>query len=257
VDGGFLNLVRYGIRKPDDPCIVDSVRVIDQVLKVDTPVGPIWHRYNHDGYGQREDGTAYDEWGIGRAWPLLTGERGHYELAAGHDVKTFIRAMEGFASPTGFLTEQVWDEEDRPDLHLRLGQPTGSAMPLVWAHAEYIKLLRSAADGEVFDRIPEVAERYLSDHPRKGYEVWSPNHHAKSAKPGDVLRIQASTPFRLRWSSDEWKTTKDAESNATKLGIEYADIPIRKNQHAPIQFTLYWIEDERWEGRNYEVRITR
>src|SRR5579864_3981962 len=143
VDAGFLELVRYGIRKPDDPVIVDSLRVVDAVLKVDTPFGPCWHRYSNDGYGQREDGGPFTSGGQGRAWPLLTGERGHYELAAGHDVKPFIRAMEGFGSATGLLPEQVWDEPDRPDIYMYLGRPTGSAMPLMWAHAEYVKLLRS------------------------------------------------------------------------------------------------------------------
>src|SRR5579863_8110451 len=87
VDAGFLELVRYGIRKPDDPVILDSLRVVDAVLKVDTPFGPCWRRYNNDGYGQREDGGPFTSGGQGRAWPLLTGERGHYELAAGHDVQ--------------------------------------------------------------------------------------------------------------------------------------------------------------------------
>src|SRR4029078_10542962 len=82
VDAGFLELVRYGIRKPDDPVIIDSLRVVDSILKVDTPQGPCWRRYNHDGYGQRNDGSAFQDWGTGRAWPLLTGERAHYALAA-------------------------------------------------------------------------------------------------------------------------------------------------------------------------------
>lgn len=131
VDAGFLELVRYGICKPDDPLIVDSLKVVDAMLKVETPVGPCWHRYNHDGYGQREDGGPFLNWGKGRVWPLLTGERGHYELAAGHDVQPYIRAMEGLASDTGLLPEQSWDEADRPEAELWLGRPTGSAMPLV------------------------------------------------------------------------------------------------------------------------------
>ncbi len=90
-----------------------SVRIVDAVLRVDTPFGPSWHRYSNDGYGQRKDGGPFTSWGQGGAWPLLTGERGHYELAAGHDVKPFIRAMEGFGSVTGLLPEQVWDEPDR------------------------------------------------------------------------------------------------------------------------------------------------
>ena len=86
VDAGFLELVRYGVRRADDPLIVDSLKVVDHVLKVETPAGPCWRRYNHDGYGQRHDGGPFLGWGQGRAWPLLTGERAHYELAAGRDI---------------------------------------------------------------------------------------------------------------------------------------------------------------------------
>ena len=148
----------YGIRRPDDQVILDSLRVVDAVLKIDTPFGPCWRRYNHDGYGQRDSGEAYLWWGRGRAWPLLTGERGHYELAAGNNVEDFLRTLEKFALPTGMLTEQVWDAPNLPKAHMCLGRPTGAAMPLMWAHAEYIKLLRSKQDGKIFDSIPEVAE---------------------------------------------------------------------------------------------------
>ncbi len=68
----------------------DSIAVVDQVLKRDLPGGPSWLRYNHDGYGQKADGRAFDGTGTGGAWPLLTGERGHYELAAGNDPLPFI-----------------------------------------------------------------------------------------------------------------------------------------------------------------------
>ena len=190
VDAGFLELVRYGIRNPDDPIIVDSLRVVDALLKVETPYGPCWHRYNHDGYGQREDGLGYQGWGRGRAWPLLTGERGHYELAAGRDVAGFLRAMEGFASSKGLLTEQIWDEPDQPELFMFLGKPTGAAMPLMWAHAEYIKLLRSARDGKVFDLIPAVADHYISDRrTRRPMELWKPNWQTRTVKRGHSLRI--------------------------------------------------------------------
>src|SRR5208283_453956 len=118
MDAGFLELVRLGIRKPGDPLIETSLKVIDAVLKVDTPSGPCWRRYNHDGYGQRDDGGPFVGWGRGRAWPLLAGERGHYELAAGHDVKPFIQAMETFASCTGLLPEQAWDAPDQPAAHM-------------------------------------------------------------------------------------------------------------------------------------------
>jgi glucoamylase len=256
VDAGFLELVRYGIRKPNDPIILDSLKVIDAVLKADTPMGPVWRRYNHDGYGQREDGGPYVGWGKGRAWPLLTGERAHFELAAGRDVKPFIRAIEGFASATGLLPEQVWDEKDKPDAHMFLGRPTGSAMPLMWAHAEYIKLLRSVSDGHVFDLIPEVAKRYLGD--RKAcqlFEIWKPNRRVRFVKNGYTLRVQATASFRLHWTGDEWSTANDTPSLATTLGVDFVDIPITAKQKTPIKFTFFWPERNSWEGRDYMVEI--
>ena len=256
IDAGFLELVRYGIRRPNDSVILDSLKVVDAILKVDTPMGPVWHRYNHDGYGQRENGGSYAGWGEGRAWPLLTGERAHYELSAGRDVKPFVRAIESFASATGLLPEQVWDERDQPNSHMFLGRPTGSAMPLMWAHAEYIKLLRSVSDGHVFDLIPEVANRYLGD--RKAcqlFEVWKPNRQARVVKRGYTLRVQVPAPFRLHWTNDEWRTVRDTPSGATALGIEFIDIPITAAQQAPIQFTFFWPESNSWEGRDYIIEV--
>lgn len=256
VDAGFLELVRYGIRRPDDPLVVNSLRVVDAVLKVETPVGPTWHRYNNDGYGQRKDGGPFIQWGKGRAWPLLTGERGHYELAAGHEVKSLIRALEGFASSTGLIPEQVWDEGDRPDLHMHLGKPTGAAMPLMWAHAEYIKLLRSVSEGRVFDLIPEVQNRYLGRRAQcQRLEIWKPNRQPKAAKQGYTLRIQMPASFRLRWSRNDWSQSTDASSSATALGIEYVDIPISHGQPAPIRFTFFWSARKSWEGRDYGVAV--
>jgi glucoamylase len=230
---------------------VDSLKVVDAVLKVETPFGPSWRRYNHDGYGQREDGGPFVGWGHGGAWPLLTGERGHYELAAGHDAKPFIRAMESLASATGLLTEQVWPGPDQPQVHMFLGRPTGSAMPLMWAHAEYVKLLRSVRDGKVCDLIAEVAKRYLGD--RKGrqlFEVWKFTRQARSVKRGYVLRIQAQASFRLHWSDDEWQTVKDTPSSATTLGVEFVDIPIKQGaaQQAPIRFTFFWTASNPGKG---------
>ncbi|BAZ49313.1 glycoside hydrolase 15-related [Nostoc sp. NIES-4103] len=257
VDGGFLQLVRYGIRKPDDPIIVDSVKVIDAILKVDTPVGPCWHRYNHDGYGQQEDGSPYIGWGKGRAWPLLTAERGHYELAAGGDVKTYIKAMEGFASDTCLLPEQVWDEADKPHVHMYLGKATGSAMPLMWAHAEYIKLLRSNHDGKVFDFIPEVANRYLGERKQcKSLEVWKFNRQISQVKKGQILRIHALASFRLHWSDDNWQTIHNTPSTSTKVGVYFVYIYVSDSQQQPINFTFFWIKSSKWEQRNYTVTVS-
>jgi glucoamylase len=256
VDAGFLELVRHGVRSADDPIIVDSLKVVDAMLRVETPFGPCWHRYNHDGYGQRDDGASFEGWGTGRVWPLLTGERGHYELAAGHDTKPFIEAMEKLASPTGLLPEQSWDSPDQPDAYMYCGRPTGSAMPLMWAHAEYIKLLRSVRDGKVSDLIPEVAKRYLGkgEHHCK-FEIWKPMRQVRSVKRGFILRIQLPARFQLHWSQDDWKTVQDTASSNTVLGVEYVDIPIAAAQQGNIRFTFFRTATDSWEGRDYLVAI--
>ncbi len=256
VDGGFLELVRYGIRKPDDPLIVATVKVIDAVLRHDFPQGPCFLRYSHDGYGQQDGGSPFTSYGRGRPWPLLTGERGHYELAAGHDVQLYIRAMEGFANKTQLLPEQIWDQPDIPSQLLFYGEQTGSATPLMWAHAEYIKLLRSAADGKVFDFIPEVAARYCGRAVRRRIELWKHNRQPKTVRAGSLLRIQALDPFILHWTRDDWKTVLETASTMIPIGLSHADINIAADQTAPIKFTFRWRDPDRWEGRDYTVEIT-
>jgi glucoamylase len=256
VDAGFLELVRYGIRKPGDALIEDSLKVVDAALKVDTPVGPCWRRYNNDGYGQGPDGEPFEGWGQGRAWPLLTGERGHYELAAGREVATYVRAIEGFASHGGMIPEQVWDAEScLLNEKMCLGRYTGSAMPLMWAHAEYLSLLRSAVDGQVFDLIPVVADRYLGGNGRGDLEVWSFNRQVRQVARGYMLRIIAEQPFVLHWTRDEWLTMADTPSTDSGVGIGHVDIPVAPDQQAPIRFTFYWPKEARWEGRDYFVGV--
>lgn len=260
VDGGFLELVRYGVRKGDDPLIENSLRVIDATLKTDFPAGPCWRRYNHDGYGQRDDGGPFIDWGVGRPWPLLTGERGHYELGAGRSAAPYLRAMEKFATATRLLPEQIWNGAENREARLFFGMPTGSAMPLMWAHAEYIKLLRSAADGVVFDLIPEVAERYrgrreLGAPGCKRLEVWKHNRQIQSAPAGWVVRVQAEHPFMLHWSADGWKQPVDSGSESTAIGFHYVDIATAPGDRAPINFTFRWLDDGRWEGRDYQVAV--
>lgn len=161
IDAGFLELVRLGVRSPEETSIRDSIPEVDKVLRVETPNGLCFYRYNHDCYGEYDDGRAYDGSGVGRLWPILTGERGHYELARGKNIEEYVRAMERFANDGYMLPEQIWDKKDElPERGLIFGKGTGSATPLAWSHAEYLKLIRSRFDGNVFDTIPEVQERY-------------------------------------------------------------------------------------------------
>ena len=162
-----LALVRYGIRRADDPRIVNTVRVVDATLEDQTRCGPCWRRFNHDGYGETADGGPFLGAGIGRCWPVLTGERAHYELAAGNRAaaEALLDAMARQASH-GLLPEQIWNAADLPNRGLINGGPTGSATPLVWAHAEFITLLRSLQDNAVFDCPSQVRRRYADTPPK-------------------------------------------------------------------------------------------
>lgn len=152
VDAGFLELVRLGIVPPKDSLIVKSLAVVDKVIKVDTPSGPAWYRYNHDGYGEKADGKGYDGTGIGRLWILFAGERGEYELAAKHDAHPYLDAMQKMANAGGMLAEQVWDRPGSPRPWLKFGQGTGSATPLAWTNAQFIRLAIAIKEG----RLPEM-----------------------------------------------------------------------------------------------------
>ncbi len=255
VDAGFLELVRYGVFPAGTALFEDSLRVVDEVLRVETPFGPCWRRYNHDGYGQRDDGGPFLGWGRGRPWPLLTGERGHYELAAGRDPEPHLRAMEAFANDSGLLPEQIWDADDIPTELLWRGRPTGSAMPLAWPHAEYMKLLRSVADDRVFDVIPAVRERYLERKAVRRLEIWKFGRQPRAVPAGWTLRIQAQAPFRLRWSDDGWENVRDTTAESTPVGIHHVDLGPAVAGQAPFDFTFHWTDADRWEGRDFEVEV--
>lgn len=191
IDGGFLELVRYGVRGALAPSILATLPEYDDQtredrfrVRYDLNGAPGFRRYGNDGYGEQTDtGGNYGVGGVmhagqrGRVWPIFTGERGHYELAAllampstSQDWmnaqfngirQTWVRGMESFANDGLLLPEQVWDGVGDDTLHgYRPGQGTNSATPLAWSHAEYIKLLRSLADRRVWDRYEPVAERY-------------------------------------------------------------------------------------------------
>ncbi len=263
VDGGFLELVRYGIRRPDDPLIVDTLKVLDAVLKIDTPTGPVWRRYNHDGYGQRKDGGPYEGWGQGRAWPLLTGERAHYELAAGHPVADLVRAIESFSSAGGMLPEQVWDREDLPSEGMCFGKSAGSAQPLVWAHAEYLKLLRSVTDGQVFDRISVVEERYAVAREKRAFtstiEIFQLARPVTSIIAGLTLRIVDRERFQVLYTTDNWATHANLDSEAAGFAGSFADLATKPDQTGDVCFTLCWPQEgkaPRWLGHNLTLTLT-
>jgi glucoamylase len=252
-----LALVRFGLRRADDPRMRDTATVVDALLKIETPTGPTWHRYNDDGYGEHEDGSPFDGTGIGRGWPLLTGERAHFELSAGRVAETrkLMQAMESFANE-GLIPEQVWDSSDLPERGLRLGRPSGSAMPLVWAHAEYLKLRRSLGDGRVFDMPHQTQTRYLTEKKTTTRRAWRFNHRLRAVSPGTQLRVEALAPAMVHWSADDWQTTNDVMTRDVGLGVHIADLMTEgMNAGSRIRYTFYWPAGARWEGRDFVVSV--
>jgi len=199
----FLYLVRTGLRRPDDPKIKATVDLVDAVLGADTPSGRSFYRYNGDGYGEHADGRPYDGTGVGRLWPLLTGERGHYALAAGEDPQPYLGAMNRMTGPGGLLPEQVWDGDAIPDRRLFPGKPSGSAMPLVWAHAEFLKLLAAKADGRPAELFDAVLERWNRQPPRAATWFWRADSPFNSAPRGRTLRFESEQPFTFSYKIDD------------------------------------------------------
>jgi glucoamylase len=168
VDPSFLDLVRFGILGPTDHAVRSSLPVIDRKLGVHTPNGPFWRRASFDGYGETRSGK---EWTItdsgtfttlGRAWPILTDERGEYAVTADRPAARYLRAMARASGPSDMLAEQVWD--GRPPTGqpcCRLGEGTRSATPLIWSHAALVRLAWTIQRGTPVDEQLVVSRRYL------------------------------------------------------------------------------------------------
>jgi glucoamylase len=150
----------------------------------------------------------------------------------------------------------VWDQADIPERELFRGRPAGSAMPLVWAHAEHIKLLRSLRDGRVFDMPPQPVERYQTDKVISPLRSWRFNQKTRSIPAGKKLRIELLAAASVHWTVDEWGTSRDDDTREVGFGIHVVDLPTQNA--APglhIRFTFYWHDAERWEGMDFTVVI--
>lgn len=253
-----LALVRFGLRGADDPRILDTVTMLDATLKVELPQGPLWYRYTGDGYGEHESGEAFDGTGQGRAWPLLAGERAHYELAGGRveNAQSLLRTLEASASVEGLLPEQSWDADDVPRRELFRGRPSGSAMPLVWAHSEHIKLLRSLADGAVFDMPPQTHARYVAGTSPSNLRIWRLNNAITHVPAGKSLRLELPAPALVHWGLDDWQQPTDTKTRDSGLGTHVADLDISNlGPGRAVVFTFLWLEDNRWNDNRFAVQL--
>jgi glucoamylase len=221
-------LVRFGLRSATDPRILDTVKLLDETLKRDTTTGPVWVRSTDDGYGEKEDGSPFQKYGIGRGWPLLAGERAHYEITAGNPsyALELLKTMARQTSSCGMIPEQVWDAEDIPEKLLYNGHPAGSGMPLVWAHSEYIKLLRSLHDGSVWDMPPQPVQRYQVEQHTAEFQIWTPQQERGWIDHGKDLRIDLEQPGTVSWNigDDEF----EVPTIDSGLGIHFALLSTRE-----------------------------
>jgi glucoamylase len=252
----YLQLVRLGLRAATDPRIQNTAVITEALLRVETPRGVAYRRYNGDGYGEHADGSPFDGTGIGRLWPLLTSERGHFELLSGRDPLPYLQMMTRMTGPSGLIPEQVWDAAALPGRFLMPGRPTGSAMPLVWAHAEFLKLLYARERKRPLELLTSV-EEHLRNKPAA-----SGRWHWRSDIPIDVLPadrdllVEMREPFLLHLGFDGWQAIEDRPSRPLSFG--WHGVALSKDELAGrqlVDFTSYFIDAARWEGVDHQVRI--
>ena len=203
-----LALVRFGLRAPDDPRILNTVKVIDALLKVNLPKGPCWYRYNGDGYGEHEDGSPFDGTGIGRPWPLLAGERAHYELAAGRPqaAEDLLKVMELSTEGGRLIPEQVWDAADIPALELFRGKPTGSACSAGMGTRRVREAAEILARRQNFrpaaaDRAALPGAKAEGHSLRMAIQQQMP-HHAAGKEAAHAAALAGVSALELRWMAD-------------------------------------------------------
>ena len=178
IDAGFLELSRLGVLAASDPAIQESLPVVDATIKTTTPSGPGWHRYNGDGYGDgSSDGHPWapSGQGTGHLWPALSAERGELGLQTGGAASavTLLQSMNSFASGVGLIPEQDWESANLAaspygtdpavaSIGFQDGKPAGSAAPLTWSAASFVRLAADIRAGRVLDQPANTTARYVA-----------------------------------------------------------------------------------------------
>ncbi|MGR3249182.1 MAG: glycoside hydrolase family 15 protein [Paracoccus sp. (in: a-proteobacteria)] len=249
----FSYLTRLGLRAPDDPRMIQTLKVVDHVLASETPSGRVYHRYNQDGYGEYADGAPYNGAGIGRGWPFLVGERGHLALDLGASADPFLATMLACASIGGLMPEQVWDSDPIPGRGLYPGRPSGSAMPLLWTHAEFIKLLIARREGKPVERLACVATRYAAPRPPRASR-WRDSAPLAALPDGSDLVIEDANPFSLHFGLDGWDAPQDRAAETGPFGLWRVYLKATELAgHKALVFTRD--RGAAWEGADHHVSL--
>ncbi len=255
----FSYLVRLGLRSAHDPRVQDTIKVVDQVLKVMTPSGAVYHRYNEDGYGEYPDGRPFDGGGVGRGWPLLVGERGHLAMQSGEDPISYLRTMWRCASIGGLLPEQVWDSAPIAALGLAPGRPSGSAMPLLWTHAEFLKLLIARENRRPIELLKAVEQRYrAAGHQYAARKAaawhWRTEVPVMQHETGRALRIEDRVPFTLHFGFDGFQRIEERAASAEPFGLWAVHLPAAELTGArELNFTRRY--EQGWEGLDHRILL--
>jgi glucoamylase len=164
--------------------------------------------------------------------------------------------MEAQTSECGLFPEQVWDAADIPEHDLYNGKPSGSGMPLVWAHAEYARLLRSLKERKVWDMPLQPVKRYQEEKRLASFAIWTFRERRGRLIAGKNLRLDLLAKARVRWTPDNWKSTNDTETAGPMLGLHCAMLDTAGLKPGDsIRFTFHWSDSDRWEGQNFEVKV--
>jgi glucoamylase len=164
--------------------------------------------------------------------------------------------MADLAGDGGMIPEQVWDTEDIPEKGLFKGRPSGSAAPLAWAHAEYLKLLRSLRDGEVFDLSPHTARRYIEEGTTTDRVIWRIEYPRSRIAADEVIRVETLDAATIRWSDDRWATTREVATLDTGLGVHFADLATGDlAAGATVRMKIHWTDADKDEVKGKEFRV--
>jgi glucoamylase len=208
IDAGFLELPRLGMLPADDPDVLRSLPVVDATIRVETDSGPGWHRYNGDGYGDGDnDGHPWapSGQGNGHLWPVLAGERAEHHISLGDRATAalLLDSMRRFASGFGLIPEQGWENPDLPpspfgtapevaSIGFVNGKPVGSASPLTWSAAQYVRLVRDLAAGRLLEQPANTVFRYVTNQQQQTtLQVTEPQD--RTAVPGSPVTVSGTS----------------------------------------------------------------
>lgn len=246
IDAGFLELVRLGLKGAQNQAITASLPVVDATIETDTPSGPGYHRYNGDGYGDSSSTGqpwATNNTGNGHIWPVLDGERGEYEAAAGKrdQALLLLNSMQKFGSGVGLIPEQDWENPDlaaspygsdptTASIGFTNGQAAGSASPLTWAAAQYVRLLLDIQSGRTLEQPSVTYQRYvLHQQGTTSLTVTSPGNNTAVAS-GSVTITGTATPgdkvYLAATNTDQQSTTTTTQTSADTSGHYSATLNI-------------------------------